>query len=60
MMDSFGFARPVSPLLLWVMIEAGLSRSMARAVPPLLVSVSVGLMVAAKPLISIVSGVLGL
>lgn len=57
MIDSFGFARPVSPLLLWVMLEAVSRNVWGALVPPLLVSVSVGLVVA-KPAVSIVSGVL--
>jgi hypothetical protein len=58
MIDSFGFARPVSPLLLWVMLEAVSRKVWGALAPPLLVSVSVGLIVV-KPIASIASGVLG-
>jgi hypothetical protein len=41
MIDAFGYARPVSPLLLWVMIEAVSRKAWNALVPPLLVSDSV-------------------
>jgi hypothetical protein len=43
MQDAFGFARPVSPLLLWVMVEAVSRKVWIALVPPLLVSLSVSL-----------------
>lgn len=55
MVDPFGFARPVSPLLLWIMIQAVSRRAWAALVPPLLVSLSVSL-VFAHPLLAIVRG----
>lgn len=59
MTDAFGFARPVSPLLLWVMLEAAARGRWSAMAPPLLVSASVALVVAA-PAVTIVKGVLGL
>lgn len=59
MIDAFGFARPVSPLLLWVMIEAVSRRKWGALVPPLLVSLSVAL-VFANPAITILRGLLQL
>jgi hypothetical protein len=58
MIDAFGFARPVSPLRLWIMIEAVSRKAWIAMVPPLLVSLSVSL-VFANPLMAIVNGVLG-
>ena len=58
MIDAFGFARPVSPLLLWIMIEAVCRRAWSALGPPLLVSLSVSL-VFAKPLVAVLRGVLG-
>ena len=58
MVDAFGFARPVSPLLLWIMIEAVSRKAWYALAPPLLVSLSVSL-VFAKPLVTVVKGVLG-
>ena len=58
MVDAFGFARPVSPLLLWVMIEAVSRKVWIALLPPLLVSLSVSL-VFAKPLAAVTRGVLG-
>jgi hypothetical protein len=58
MIDAFGYARPVSPLLLWVMIEAVSRKAWNALVPPLLVSLSVTLVFAA-PLLAVVKGLLG-
>jgi hypothetical protein len=58
MIDAFGFARPVSPLLLWIMIEAVSRKTWSAMAPPLLVSLSVSL-VFAKPFVAVVEGVLG-
>jgi hypothetical protein len=58
MIDAFGFARPVSPLLLWIMIEAVTRRKWAALAPPLLVSLSVSL-VFANPFVTVMKGLLG-
>ena len=58
MIDAFGFARPVSPLLLWIVIEAVSRKTWSAMAPPLLVSLSVSL-VFAKPFVTVVKGVLG-
>jgi hypothetical protein len=58
MIDAFGYGRPVSPLLLWVMIEAVSRKAWSALVPPLLVSSSVAL-VFANPLAAIGKGLLG-
>jgi hypothetical protein len=58
MVDAFGFGRPVSPLLLWAMIEAVSRKAWAALAPPLLVSLSAGL-VFADPVIAIAKGLLG-
>jgi hypothetical protein len=56
MQDAFGFARPVSPLLLWVTIEAVSRKAWAAMLPPLLVGLSVGLAFA-RPFAAIVKGI---
>ncbi len=43
MEEAYGFARPVSPLLLWVLLEAVTRKSWTAVAAPLLVSLSVGL-----------------
>jgi hypothetical protein len=58
MMDAFGFARPVSPLLLWIMIEAVSRRTWKALAPPLLVTLSVSL-VFAVPFVTVIKGLLG-
>ena len=58
MTETFGFARPVSPLLLWIMIEAVSHKAWSALAPPLLVSLSVGLAFASQ-LITVVRGLLG-
>ena len=58
MLDAFGFARPVSPLLLWVMMEAVSRKRWGALAPPLLVSLSVSL-VFLSPLLAIAKGLLG-
>jgi hypothetical protein len=58
MIDAFGFARPVSPLLLWIMIEAVSRKTWYAMAPPLLVSLSVSL-VFATPLVTVIKGLLG-
>ncbi len=58
MIEAFGFARPVSPLLLWIMIEAVSRKAWSALAPPLLVSLSVSL-VFASPLVTVIKGLLG-
>ena len=58
MIDAFGFARPISPLLLWVLIEAVSRKTWSAMAPPLLVSLSVSL-VFASPLVTVMKGLLG-
>jgi hypothetical protein len=58
MVEAFGFARPVSPLLLWVLIEAVSRGKWAALAPPLLVSLSVSLAFA-SPFVAVVKGLLG-
>jgi hypothetical protein len=58
MIEAFGFGRPVSPLLLWLMIEAVSHKKWSALAPPLLVSLSVSL-VFARPFLAIMKGVLG-
>ena len=58
MMDPFAFGRVISPLLLWIMIEAVASEKWAALAPPLLVSMNVGL-VFVKPAIAIAQALLG-
>jgi hypothetical protein len=57
MIDAFGFARPVSPLLLWVMLEAVSRKTWTALAPPLLVSLSVSL-VFAQPFLAILKRLL--
>jgi hypothetical protein len=52
MADPFAFGRVVSPLLLWIIIEAVARKTWSALVPPLLVSLSVSL-VFARPLVAI-------
>ncbi len=56
--DPFAFGRAVSPLLLWIAMEAVNRKKWAALAPPLLVSLSVSL-VFARPLIAIGQGLLG-
>ena len=58
MEEAFGFSRPVSPLLLWILIEAVSRRKWAALAPPLLLSLSVSL-VFVSPFLAIVKGLLG-
>ena len=58
MLDTFGFARPVSPLLLWIMIEAVCRKAWGVLAPPLLVSLSVSL-VFLEPFVAVLRGMLG-
>lgn len=59
LIEAFGFGRPVSPLLLWVMIEAVSQDKWLGLMPPLAVSLSVSLTFA-SPLVTVVKGLLGL
>ncbi|MGO4883607.1 MAG: hypothetical protein ACLP59_22725 [Bryobacteraceae bacterium] len=56
--DPFGFTRPISPLLLWIMLEAGARKKWIALAPPLLESVSVSI-VFIRPFLAIVRGVRG-
>ena len=56
MMDAYGYARPVSPMLLYVMLRAAASRRWHQLVPPLMVTLSI-LIYFAKPLIGILKGI---
>jgi hypothetical protein len=58
MSEPFGFARPVSPLLVWVMLEAAARRRWLALAPPLMVSLAVAL-VFAQPLLDVARGVFG-
>ena len=58
MTEAFGFGRPVSPLLLWIMIEAVSRQTWMALTPPLLVSLRVSL-VFASPLVTVLKGLLG-
>jgi hypothetical protein len=58
MVDAFGFARPVSPLLLWIMIEAVTRRRWAALAPPLLISLSISL-VLARPFVTVMERLIG-
>ena len=58
MADPFAFGRVVSPLLLWIMIEAVARKTWGALVPPLLVSLSVSL-VFVRPLVAIAKALLG-
>ena len=57
--DAFGFGRPVSPLFLWVIIEAVTKEKWLALTPPLAVSLSVSLAFA-RPFFTVVKGLLGL
>ena len=57
MIEAYGFGRPVSPLLLWVMIEAVSGSQWAALAPPLLVSLSVSVAFG-RPLATVISGLL--
>ena len=57
MNESFGFGRPVSPLLLWIMIEAVSRKKWAALAPPLLVSLSVSLVFGSQ-LAAVIRGIL--
>jgi hypothetical protein len=57
MIDPFAFGRVISPLLLWIMIEAVGSKKWAALAPPLLVSLNVSL-VFVRPAITIVQALL--
>jgi len=56
MVEAYGFGRPVSPLLLWIMIEAVSRKEWQALTPPLLVTLSVSLAFA-RPFIEIAKGV---
>ena len=58
MSEAFAFGRPVSPLLLWVMLEAVSRRRWIALAPPLLISLSVGV-VLVRPFVEVVKGMIG-
>jgi hypothetical protein len=58
MIDAFGFARPVSPLLLWIMLEAVSRKTWSALAPPLLLTLSVSLLAFANPFLTVVKGLL--
>jgi hypothetical protein len=58
MSEAFAFGRPVSPLLLWIMIEAVSRRRWIALVPPLLVTLSVSV-VLVRPFVEVVKGLAG-
>jgi hypothetical protein len=58
MIEAFGFGRPVSPLLLWVMVEAVSRKKWIALAPPLLVSLSVS-MAFARPFLTVMQSLLG-
>lgn len=53
--DTYGYARPVSPLILWIMLRATARRAWAILISPLLVSAGVGVYLV-SPAWSIVKG----
>jgi hypothetical protein len=57
MIEVFGFGRPVSPLLLWVMIEAVSRKKWIALAPPLLVSLSVSVAFA-RPFVTVMQSLL--
>jgi hypothetical protein len=58
MVEAFGFARPISPLLLWIMIEAVSRKTWVALAPPLLVSLSVSFAFV-SPFLAVMKGLLG-
>jgi hypothetical protein len=58
LLDPFGFARPVSPLLLWIMIEAVSRKTWSALAAPLLLSFSVSLAFG-NSIVAVMKGVLG-
>lgn len=57
MIEAYGFGRAVSPLLLWVIIEAVSSHQWTALAPPLLVSLSVSVAFA-SPLVTVMKALL--
>lgn len=58
LIEAYGFGRPISPLLLWIMIEAVSRETWAALAPPLMVSLGVSVAFV-NPLLKVVRGVLG-
>jgi hypothetical protein len=52
MVEAYGFGRPVSPLLLWIMLEAVSRKKWIALAPPLMVSLSVSAMLG-SPLLTV-------
>lgn len=55
--EAYGYSRPLSPLLLWLMLDAVVRGAWAKLVPPLLVTLGVAIYLGG-PLVSIIKGVL--
>jgi hypothetical protein len=58
LVEAFAFGRPVSPLLLWIMIEAVDRKTWSALAPPLSISFSVSLAFA-RPFVEIAKAVVG-
>lgn len=58
MSEAFAFGRPVSPLLLWIMMEAVSRKTWLALAPPLLVTLSVSV-VLVRPFVAVVEGLAG-
>jgi hypothetical protein len=58
LLDAYGYARPLSPVLLWLALQAVARKAWLGLAPPALVSVSVG-MYFVSPAFSILRGVFG-
>jgi len=56
LLDAYGYARPISPVLLWVALQSVVRKTWAGLAPPLAVSLSVG-MYCVPPALSIARGV---
>jgi hypothetical protein len=56
MTDAYGYARPISPLLLFVTLRAMAAKAWRQLVPPLLVTLSI-LIYFAKPVMGILRGI---
>jgi hypothetical protein len=58
LLDAYGYARPVSPVLLWVALQSVVRKRWLGLAPPLAVSIGVG-MYCVFPALSILRGVFG-
>jgi hypothetical protein len=57
LIDAYGYARPLSPLILWVVLRALATRAWAALIPPVLVAVGVGIYLA-PPTFRVAKGLL--